>query len=285
MTCCIFLIFHNLLERIGITYGRYSGIKEYGKALLKILLCNNQEELLIQLWFLPALFGISVVAFIAYKLLRLVFPELWTDIILLLGGAVLYLYNAKRGDSFIIWYCSSRLINCMLACFIFYVIGYCVKKIKFTVKTDIKQSICFIVVCGLLVVLIKKYNFSVDVRQNLCSNYVLYFIIAGLGIYMTLYFSKFIDTYIGHLGKVLGYLGRNTMVIFLLHPLVYKFIGLFQIHVLDMEYTGDFRFWGNVNTQGIWAYVYCFLGIGVPILLQYIFLKIKQALARKKNDS
>lgn len=282
---CFFLTFHKLFERIGITHARETGIKQYGKIILNILSFNNQEELLIQLWFLPALFITSLIIFFSYKILRLFLSEKWTILMLFLESGVLYILNTIVGNRFVWWYCDARLVNCVLSCMIFFVSGYCLKKTKLEVKIDIKNSIYFLIVLGFLVGLIYKYDFRLDVRQNICSNDFLYLIVASLGIYVTLFISKFIDTHIDSLSKILSYIGKNTMSIFVLHPLVFKVIGLFQIYVLHMEYKGDLANWGNVNTQGWWAYVYCCLGILSPLVLQALFTEIKSLFARKQNDS
>ncbi len=40
--------------------------------------------------------------------------------------------------------------------------------------------------------------------------------------------------------------------------------------------------WGNVNTQGIWAFLHCALGIGIPLTLKLGFDKVKCLLVRNK---
>lgn len=60
-------------------------------------------------------------------------------------------------------------------------------------------------------------------------------------------------------------IGRNTLIIMCLHILAFKFIGLFQIHLLGFEYNGNLRLWGNVETDGFWAYIYCGLGIAISL--------------------
>lgn len=282
--CGIYLAFHNHFYFLRITQYKFEGFKQYGKVFLDILLYNNQEDLLIQVWFLPALFFVTIIVYFSYKLLRCFLNEKWTLATLFVESGLFFAANALLGNRVEWWWCSARLVNCIASCMIFFVIGFCFRKLEKPMKIDIKNNILFGVLVCVLVGLIYAGKFRLDVRQNICSNWVLYPIIAIIGIYVTLYVAEIIDTYIGILGKALALIGKNTFLIFWMHPLVFKGIGLIQIHVLKMEYTGDLRIWGNVNTHGIWAFVYCALGIGIPLILKLGFDKVRILFVRKKND-
>ncbi len=154
-----------------------------------------------------------------------------------------------------------------MSCFLFIVIGHAAKSAKIKINLTVQNTIVWIIAVILLLFLNIKTNFSVDIRQNKCSNWWIYVVIALLGIFCIIYFSKIITEKTCLLKNALGYIGRNTLCILFLHIVIFKLIGLFQIYVLDYSYEGNFRLWGTVESSGAWSYVYCFLGIIVPLFL------------------
>lgn len=157
-----------------------------------------------------------------------------------------------------------------MSSFVFLVLGF-LSQNKYEIEVNRKSIFKVVILATLLVWMIYRVEFAIDVRQNICTDWFLYIIIAVCGIYITLYVAKVISCYLKKTKEILAYVGKNTMIILFLHPLTFKLIGLFQIYVLGIPYDKDFQQWGNVRTTGMWAYLYCVLGCTIPLLVKHMW--------------
>lgn len=215
----IFLLFHNVFESIGITMNRYDWTSG-PNTFVHILLFDNVEILLIQIWFLPTLFLTLCLVYFSTKLINCIFDEQQALMVLLLESVAFYGINAIWGDRFVKWYCYCRLLNCISSAMIFIVVGYIISKKDIDIKLNLKSTIWFAICVCMVVIIIRYTNFGIDVRQNICSNWVIYLPITFMGIYITFYFAKVLDKYTKIVRNVLSYLGENTLIILFLHPLI-----------------------------------------------------------------
>lgn len=71
------------------------------------------------------------------------------------------------------------------------------------------------------------YGQQADIRLNHINNYFLFYIAAVSGVVFTLFVSKVI-----HKNFILEYIGKNTLVLFALHPLVFIYIGKIFKYIL-----------------------------------------------------
>lgn len=228
---------------------------------------NNTEILLIPIWFITVLFIISIIYGLIYKAL---YNMKYKDNTILVVAVLMYCVNAfviKVNYS----YSCCNIVSGILSSFVFLAAGHFIRRKNFSIQVSEKTFVWGIVLIIILELVLYWSKFAIDVRQNICTDWFIYLPIAFIGIYLTIFISKIIFTLLPKTSKVLAYMGQNTLIILFLHPVLFKFIGLFQVHVLNSTYEGDLRNWGNVNTQGLWAFLYCTVGCIVPLIIQYVY--------------
>ena len=175
------------------------------------------------LWFLPCLFIAKVGFGIVTKLLKrkeLIFASL--IVFSLLGYFVSVLFPIIR---------LPFGIESALTAIVFLGLGsmYATNKNAFTkiksqtfinrysfVLLPFLALFCF----SIATISLNMYGQQADIRLNHINNYFLFYIAAISGVVFTLLASKII-----HKNFILEYIGKNTLILFALHPLVFIYIG------------------------------------------------------------
>ena len=112
-------------------------------------------------------------------------------------------------------------------------------------------------------------------------NVFLYVPTAFIGVFMILSVSKIIDRW--PVKKYLYYIGNHTMIIFVLHLLVFKIGNLLKIVIYDLpiEKLADYKIILEHN-EFFW-FVYVLLGCIIPLLFDYYYRQIGRKYFGKKK--
>lgn len=274
--CTLFLITHNGLSKLGITFPKKDWM-EIGRDFLGILMLNNREYLLIQVWFVTMLMLIEFCYILLYKIFFLFSKDKkMVNLMCLACGGVFYVANIMFQNTLLgrTWYSWCIIIGCCFSSFFLLPAADLLRYMKCEIR-DEKKTVVFLVI-GLFFLswcTTQVSEYSVDIRQNINGNWLLYFFNVIVGIWCCFYFAKAICDY-PKISKVLSIIGQSTMWILFLHVVVFKFIGLFQIRMLGYVYEGNLGSWGNVETGGFWGVVYPISGIVVPCGMKILFQKV-----------
>lgn len=106
----------------------------------------------------------------------------------------------------------------------------------------------------------------------------LYYLVAISGIFITIFVSAKID---GRPAKLLGYIGKHTLSIFIFHTIVMK---ITELALFLIGLTVFHKGWAGVNPVSIYWWLYSIMGVFVPL----IFVSLKKYLSYKfsrKNEN
>ncbi|WP_338433468.1 acyltransferase family protein [Clostridium tyrobutyricum] len=272
-----FLIFHNVFIKLnvystkigfqGMTSHSYTKI-EFIKNFINSITFSSTEELAGTFWFFTVLFTINIlfciISFCIIKFIKNNKEAYRFGVILICFfiGNILSTYNVKL----------PRLFDITLFIIVIYYLGFLYKKYE----ENIKLNIFIFIFCFIGLIISDNYG-SIDIISRKYTNPIFFIITSLLGIYLTIYVSKYLDKFKAGLLK---YVGKCTISIMALQFLAFKIISLIQIKVYGYPYHMLAKF-PILNSNGIWWILYSIVGIAVPILIQrYIVDKIKNSLTK-----
>ena len=230
----------NILEKISTT----SYPERYQDALIG-LVSNSVVycDWLGAMWFLPVLFGASIVFTIIVK-----FCEKRWSMLLLSTLVFLFSMNAINKN---IHYGNKDLVG--LAQF-FMTIGYVFKSIKAKHHSSWGYLIKAVIIAGLWgISLFLGFDFVVDWPSRKFNGGVDLFL-PFFGIIFVMTFSKMISTS-KYLEKIFIYIGRNSMSIMCFHFIGFKVAYLFLIALGWMNGDDFNQLTVKINIGGIWIYI------------------------------
>ena len=265
------MLFHNLFLSWHLYNSDYIGLysrDEIIDRLLHILFTmTGHDQLADPFWFFKQLLLSSVLVFLVVYAIRRInsrFKNVITLVILLTLTVISKYYGWGLP---IIWNLSIVFLSAS-----FFFVGYVYR------NYELKSIKLYAGVIAMLVVIIGVYIYDdyLDMLWYSWDNVVLYVVLASIGVLMTLAFSQLLErTPIRH---VLYYIGNHTMIILVLHLLVFKLVNLLKIVVyqLPIERLADFKVIPE-NNEFFW-FVYFVCGVSVPLVFEWATSKVKHYL-------
>lgn len=266
----VFLLLHNyfcdlcLYNHNDTTYYFYS---DYIHRLRSILFSmTGQEQLIDPLWFLKQLLLSSLLICFSTYLFRKSTYRYKDILYLLLLIMITVVSKYYKWGIPLIWDLSIVTLSSIFVYF-----GFLFKKID---KPEIYSFGNFIFSLIIVLFVVWIYN---DFLDMLWYNYlsVLLFIPAALaGVYMVFCVSRMIEKW--PVRRIFYYIGNHTMMILVLHLLVFKVGNLLKILVynLSIERLSDFKVITEHN-EFFWM-IYVILGCLVPLFIDYCLSKMSK---------
>ena len=145
------------------------------------------------------------------------------------------------------------------------------------------NSLIFVI--NLLVILFCGFNIgSVGIDKNVYVNPLFFIFVSILGWFMMTAISNILIYLNLRINNILEYISQRSVSIIALHCLCFKIVSFIGISVYGM----DIRYLAASNSllkDGLWWIAYTIVGITVPLLLDFIYLKIKKVIIYKVNLS
>ncbi len=270
----IFILCHNMFLDIHIYYYKDTSLYHFSdyinKTISIIFTMSDQEPIIFQFWFLKQLLlSSAIVSCISYILnYRNIKTNKVVNLCTLLLSAIISKHINLQlpiiGD-----------LSLLLLSTTFFYSGVISKKIikYFENKTAI-GLVCLIILLSYTYLTQAK----IEMLNYTYKNTFTYYILAQLGIFMLLLFSKYLED--NFTSKTLYYIGNHTMVIFIWHLLSFRLASLIKISIFGypINRIGDFKIIANDN-EYFWI-VYTIIGISVPLLLLYCISKIEKKISQ-----
>ena len=270
-----FLLFHNIFCEWNLydtSYIYYYNTSEFFHRLKSLLLTmTGQEQLLDPFWFLKQLLLSSLlICGITYVFRRVKFKYIDLLLWMLLFIMAVVSKHFEWGLP-VIWNLSIMFLS---ATFVF--MGYIYRKIE----KDYFYSIYGLIIsfCIVLIVVWIRDDY-LDMLWYNENNVFLYVPTAFVGIYMIITVSKIIDQW--SIKGIFYYLGKNTLIILVLHLLVFKLVHLLKIIIygLPIEKLADFKIIQEHND--VFWIIYTISGIFIPLMINEIARKFNSIICRR----
>lgn len=261
----LFMMLHNLFcdwHLYNIPDTNYYSISDHLYRFRSLLLTmTGQEQLLDPFWFLKELLLSSMlICVVTFVLRKYDFKykdiAVWLLFIFLTVITKYYKFGLP-----IIWNVSIMFLS---ATFVY--AGYMFRKIE---RDHYYSYTGLILSIGTILLFVWVRNDYLDMLWYTSYNVLLYIPFALIGVYMIFAVSKLIERY--SVKRYLYYLGNHTMIILVLHLLVFKIGNLTKIIIygFPIEKLSDFKIIQE-NNDYFWI-IYSLLGIIIPLLCNKIW--------------
>lgn len=252
---CIFLVFHNFLVLIKF-YPKNSSynLKEILECFFKIISFQSTEQLGGAMWFIPALFGTSVI-FCIIRFIVLKFDNKFQKFlnIILIVICMIIGYTTDL----------PRFLSVSFSAISIFYIGFIYRKFEKKIVLNLQG-----VIISLIILLVLNQFGSINMVNNSYET-ICFLIVASLsGIYINIYIAKIISNREG-INKLLFLVGKRTMDIMILHFVAFKLVSIIIIitNNLSFELLSNFP---TINIGGYWNIAYFFIGLLFPLLRESI---------------
>ena len=278
----LFLLLHNFFMLLGVYnsfYGYETGSSYYTlkdtiiKAFLILFTMHDYEELLGGFWFIRALFVSSILIAILSLLMRRI--DTYKHGIMCLLFFIFTVIIRKYA------YESELTRDLSMGTFgaFFYLIGYIVMRFSCFLKNKYIEVLC----C--LFLFASFLYFKSGVSMECGYNKVLPFSIgAVMGVILVIFVSTIIDAKLIFFKTALYYIGNHTLEILALHFLSFRLVSYFIVswynidilHIAEHPVIKEYHLYNN----SWWWLVYSLIGVCIPLLLNYVWLKLKKLIVR-----
>ena len=264
----LFLMFHNIFLSLHLydpsSIGVYTGSMFVDRLLHIIFTMTGHDQLADPFWFFKQLLLSSIWVLLIMYAVRRINSKIKNFVILTLLLLLTMISKFYGWGLPVIWNMSIMFLSSS-----FFFVGYLYG------KYEIKSIDLYVGVVAMLVVILGVYIYDdyLDMLWFNFKNVLLFFVLALIGILMTLSFSQLFEkTPCRH---VLYYIGNHTMIILVLHLFVFKFVNLLKIVVfqLPFERISDFKVITE-NNELFWP-VYFVLGVSLPLAFEWVLCKIR----------
>ena len=237
------------------------------KNIIKGIAMVGRTELGGAFWFLRTLFAISIMFCVIDYGIKIVFKnEKLGEIVHVVLAAVFLVLGYVAH----LMKLSNVSVPIVLSVYILYYLGYLLKKYKVMDKLSIGigavSSFFVLVICTV-------FGSNISIADNSFGNPI-YFMVCSFAGWLWLYGIADLCVKKNCSCKVLEFVGQNTLPIVIHHFWCFKLIHLIQIWIYDYPIESLAAF-PNLNTNGVWWLAYLLVGIGLPLVLQWIWGKIK----------
>lgn len=262
----------------SLTYStsHFFDIKDIIISIPYTLLMDNATHMGGALWFFQVLFYVlilyAVVDYIIKKITKNNAVNLVIQAVISIG-LLTFGYYCSLNNLFT--YSFGRVASVYILIFI----GVIFKRIDIISKMrDVKNK--WIVNISIFVVIIPIFLFcqknigTVGLDKNIYVNPIYYIFISVTGWFWVVSISNILLYLNLKINKIIEYISQRAVSIIALHFLCFKIVTLIGI----MVYGLDIRYLAASNElfkDGLWWLLYTVIGIVVPLLIDYIYLKIK----------
>lgn len=267
----LFLLFHNLFlswKLYDPDYINYYSRSDFIDRFLHIVFTmTGHDQLADPFWFFKQLLLSSILVFVVEYALRSFRSKLKYLIVFIVLLSLTIISKFFGWGLPVIWNLSIIFLS---ACFFF--LGYIYK--RFELKS-IPPYLGFLALM-ILILGVYLYDDYLDMLWYTWKNVALYIVMALVGVFMALSFSQILErTPFNH---ILYYIGNHTMIIFILHLLLFKIVSLLKIFIYHMSYNqlADFKVIQEYN-DFFWV-IYSIVGVSLPLVLERIVYKFKNCL-------
>lgn len=265
-----FLLLHNQFCSWHIYNPSIYGYYDYDDYLhrLKSLLftMTGHEQLLDPFWFLKELFLASILICLltfVFKKVESKFKDVAIWILLIVMAVITK--PCELGLP-VIWNLSLMFLS---AFFVFS--GYLYSKIE---KTDYYSVLGGVLSFAFLCCAVLVWNDSLDMLWYNAESVLFFIPSAFIGIFMTFTIAYLLEPY--SIKKIFYYLGKNTMIILVLHLLVFKFVSFLKIYVFGLSMERLSEKGTIIDNNEIFWFVYFLMGILIPLLYSELSRLIKK---------
>lgn len=194
-----------------------------GKTIIKSVLLNAGNE-----WFLPSLFIGRILCYLGIRLTKSLMIQGIIVLIVCIGGIYLYNYTPELHN---FWYFKHAF---MITLFIW--LGIVFKKVTLTIGVQIAFAVGYILIFTWLFLLHIHIPYITNKSELTLFELPLLLILSFTGIMLILGLSKVVTRYnVCHSVYILGYIGKNSIVIYLLHFGFYRIYIYLFLNVLKNE--------------------------------------------------
>ena len=267
----LFLLFHNFFlswKLYDPDYINYYSRSDFIDRFLHIVFTmTGHDQLADPFWFFKQLLLSSILVFVVEYALRSFRSKLKYLIVFLVLLSLTIISKFFGWGLPVIWNLSIIFLS---ACFFF--LGYIYKKF------ELKTIPPYLGLLALMILILGVYLYDdyLDMLWYTWKNVALYIVMALVGVFMALSFSQILErTPFNH---ILYYIGNHTMIIFILHLLIFKIVSLLKIFIYHMPYNqlADFKVIQEYN-DFFWV-IYSIVGVSLPLVLERIVYKFKNCL-------
>lgn len=264
------VFFNNILVNNHIINSSFLNVSETIKELIKVFLFFQHSDLAGATWFIRILFFVSVVyALICYfsgKSKRI--GQIIQGLLLFTCVVFAQYFSDNRFPDIFYYFVP------FFAAFIAFYLGLLERIIIQKIQHQINMRLSFVIVIGSFAGLCLLYSVSekeIEVASGQINNVLFYSIAALLGWNMLYFFSVIIHKLKIH--SILVFLGQHTMSIVLFHFLAFKIISYLYLIIKNQSLIG-LSVHPVIKDGWLWVpYLIC--GITIPILLSFIWTRIK----------
>ncbi|CVI73538.1 Acyltransferase family protein [Clostridiales bacterium CHKCI001] len=266
-----YLLFHNvfaMLHLVDETNGEgFYSLSEYGQHFLQVLLKGHREYFSGALWFLVAIFLITVgFAFGNYIIYKVKLDRYRIPIIVFISSFCFIISKIEQIPK-------PMIIRRSMGGVFFFVLGYLFQRYDWNknLLKHKKKTILAAITALCLISWLNEVSFFSYVYNNIIASTV-----GGiLGIGFVIIISQNI---VLQQCKLLNLIGKASLIIMATHFLAFKPISylIMMIYKLPVETMAAYPV---VEVKGIWWIVYTISGTLIPTICYYVFLKWKE---RKK---
>lgn len=253
-----------------ISLKHYMSIKEMAVTIIKIVLLQEGTTMGGALWFLKELYIITLLfAIILWGTKNIKTIKVKNTLVFFIVVILLVIgYCLGRRDSVM-------TIGIAFSSLSVYAMGYFFRKIKDSGKIQVKLFIELVItILSIIAIYYLEKIGKVQYSYNKYTSPQFLVIVAILGWIITYNLAKAIKQ-VCFLRKVFTYIGQNTLPILILHFLCFKLITALQIYMYHDEivYLAAFPVY---KSNSVWWVVYTAVGIGIPLIVNASYLKIKK---------
>lgn len=252
-------IFWLFVRNYSDSYSKINILSPIKATFLGSNLGHNALSHNVLLWFLPCLFITSLFFYFVSKLQNKN-KILLGLLILSLSGHLVNILSPFR----LPWGIDSALIAVM-----FYGVGHLSKNYVFNKLGTEKNKGTIISLCFIFSIIFCYLNTRMDIKGFELGHSLIYLYLSGFaGIYFWLYLSKFIPY-----NKIINFIGRNSLIIFLIQYNVFDLINGFSSKILKYPISNNYEKLVEINPSAnviIVSLIYILTPFIVAIILIYL---------------
>ena len=285
----IFILLHNIFCSLYLLDSHYWSQYPYtNEQIVRELMgvfvhMENHELLLGQFWFVKSLFIASLIAFSFLYIVNRVEKKYNLSIrqktfcfsVLIMGGAFFTMTLNYMKLSFTSFNISPREFLAAL----FIIIGYSMKELK------VRLFPCFMIGISIILIFVNTYFAFYGLMKDdfhKTINYIPY-IITAVTVTWSIYSLPW-HKLCNSISKVLLYIGNNTLPILIWHVICFKLVSFLIIVLFGLPCyeLGEFQVIFRYADKG-WFVLYTIVGVFVPLIVKYYFVKVSRTLMEKNN--
>lgn len=256
----LFLAMHQVFVVAGMESAGYQ-IADYPRLMAHIVCFDNVDMMLSPLWFLTALFFANMLSYGFHKLGSVKWFTL-SSCLACIGVAGVFpnplSINFTEG------------VNVVLVAQWFCCVGYQIRNVDLHFLFTGKIQLILTLISASFLLLVRWLGLlSVDMRMNRYEPVSLWLLAVACGVYLVFSLSDIVMRW-RILSSVMGYIGRNSMPIFVLHIFCFKLVGLMQVRLLGFDASLLPR-WENVSELWYWQVTYAAVGMLIPLVLKSLY--------------